>query len=205
MSQSFPAIELGRYDNVTFLICLPRSRSAWLAHFLKPVAWTMHDPLKQCSSVEELAGKIDRVLFLNPGRPIFVADTAAVLFFDDISRTFLDAKFLFVERPLNFVLDSLQRAGAEVPAGVAVRYESAYNHARRVSQARRDFAMEVGFDEIDKRLLNIWRFVGGEPIMNREYAERMRGHNIQVPFDEQNANTDHHKVRRLLSTIGIYR
>jgi hypothetical protein len=197
------AREARRYDNVTFLMCLPRSRSAWLTQFLKPVAWTMHDPLKQCASIEELASKIDEVLFLNPGRPIFIADTAAVLFFGDVSRTFPDAKYLFVDRPLPEVAASLKDEGVDLPPEIGQRYESAFHRALLTSRARCDFRMEVAFDQIDRRLLNIWRFVGGDPIMSREYAERMCGTNIQIPFDQQRSLTDRRKVRRLFSTIGI--
>lgn len=203
MSASYYAPEQGRYDNVTFLLCLPRSRSAWLSMFLKPVAWTMHDPLKACSSIEELAGKVDEVLFLNPARPVFIADTAAVLFFADISKVFLNARFLFIERHLADVSLSLEKQGMEFPPSLGAHYVHAMHMARLTSRARRDFRMEIGFDEIDNRLLNIWRFVGNGLHMDRAYAERMRGSNIQVPFEEQHAAMDRRKVRRLFSTIGI--
>lgn len=188
-----------RYDNVTFLVCLPRSRSAWLAQFLKPVAWTMHDPLKQCASIDELGEKIDCVLnTAGPMHPIFVADTAAVLFFDDIGRRFPDARYLFVERSEHAVAASLQAKGF---SGSTILGEVRDSYARACvrSRARFDFAMHVRFGDIDRRLLNIWRFVGGENLMSMEYAERMRATNIQIPFSEQLANTDRVKVRRLLS------
>lgn len=59
-----------RYDNVTFLVCLPRSRSAWLAAFLKPVAWTTHDPLKRCESIDELGLRIDAILAAYPNQTV---------------------------------------------------------------------------------------------------------------------------------------
>lgn len=189
-----------QYDNVTFLMCLPRSRSAWLATFLKPVAWTMHDPLVECESIDELGCKIDNVLRMYPGRPMFVADTMGALFFSDISARFINAKYLFVKRDPHDVRRSLSEAGMSSPI---LKHVDALQHAESVSRARRDFSMTVDFDDLNNRLLNIWRFVGDGSFLNRDYALRMSSSNIQVPADEQAQRINHNKVRRLFSTIGI--
>jgi hypothetical protein len=191
-----------RYDNLTFMMCLPRSRSAWLSTFLKPVAWTMHDPLKQCASVEELGSVIDDA-YKRGADHVFVADTAAVLFSGDLGWRFPNAKYLFVERDPKRVNDSLRRAGMNVQPHFYDVMCHAYRHALLVSKARSDLMLEVPFDDIDKRLLNIWRFVGSGNLLNAEYAERMKATNVQIPFDEQLRNTDTAKVRRLLSRLNL--
>lgn len=187
-----------RYDNLTFLMCFPRSRSAWLAAFLKPVAWTMHDPLKQCGSIDELGLAVDAA-YSNGADHVFVADTAAVLFFGDLSRRFPDARYLFVHRPMPDVLQSLSKHERELSDRLVDEYARAFGNARLGSSVRRDLHMSVSFRDIDNRLNNIWRFVGNGLLLSKEYAERMRQTNIQIPFDEQARNTDHAKVRRLLS------
>lgn len=189
-----------RYDNLTFMMCLPRSRSAWLSTFLKPVAWTMHDPLVACESVDELGGKIDDVMRMYPDRPMFIADTMAALFFSDISARFVNAKYLFVKRDAHDVRRSLSEAGMSSPI---LKHVDALRHAEMVSHARRDFSMTVDFDDLNNRLLNIWRFVGDGSMLNRDYALRMASSNIQVPADEQAQRINHNKVRRLFSTVGI--
>lgn len=192
-----------RYDNVTFMMCLPRSRSAWLAQFLKPVAWTMHDPLKQCESIDELGSRIDTVLAVHHDQAMFIADTGAALFNAAISARFLNAKYLFVRRPTGEVRRSLANAGLAVPPELLERYETDFERALIVCRARRDLMLEVDYAEIDQRLLNIWRFVGNANLLSMDYAERMKGHNVQIPFAEQRAKTDIRKTRRLLSSIGI--
>lgn len=192
-----------RYDNVTFVMCLPRSRSAWLTQFLKPVAWTMHDPLKQCESIDELGCKIDTILSVHADQPMLIADTAAVLFNAAISARFINAKYLFVRRPTADVAKSLGNAGIAVPHELLERYDTDFERALLVCKARRDLMLEVDYSEINQRLLNIWRFVGNANLLSSEYAERMKGHNIQIPFAEQRAKTDIRKAKRLLSSIAI--
>lgn len=195
-----------RYDNVTFMVCLPRSRSAWLAEFLKPVAHTMHDPLKQCESIDELGNKLDEILFVRPHRPVFVADTAAALLFDEISKRFPDAKYLFVERAMPEVIGSVARQRGFGVFGIQQALhlsESRFWLARNVARARHDLMLEVAYKEMDQRLRNIWRFVGGDALLSPSYAEAMKRRNIQIPFEEQAANTNVRKVRRLLSHIDL--
>lgn len=188
-----------RYDNVTFLICNPRSRSAWLAAFLKPVAWTMHDPLAQCESVSELGSKIDAILDAHPEQHIFVADTAAVLLFDEIGSRFPDARYLIVDRPPPEWLPSANKALGQFSPRIARAYQQQLTHALIVSEARRDLALYVPYMAVDRALLNIWRFVGNGTMLCPQYAEKMAGTNIQRPLAEQIANTDRRKVATLLA------
>ncbi len=195
---------MNHYDNVTFVFCLPRSRTAWLAYFLKPVAWTMHDPLKQCASIDELGEKVDAILTLHPHQPIVVVDTAAVLFHMQIAGRFPDARYVFVWRDPTDVLASINTAfKGEFPRDLLDRYNAAMVSAQSAVGARRDMKLNVRFDEIDKRARNIWRFVGGGGRLSQTYAHSMMLHNIQVPPATQRAGTDASKARRLFATIGV--
>ena len=49
------------YEHLTIMLSLPRSRSAWMAEFLRPLCVSaMHNPLQQCASIAELGQKIDK-------------------------------------------------------------------------------------------------------------------------------------------------
>lgn len=191
-----------RYDNVTFLVCLPRSRSAWLAAFLKPVAWTMHDPLKRCESIDELGLRIDAILAAYPNQTVFVAETGTPLFYDPICARFPNAKFLFVERPVAEVMASLRREGVVPTEEFMQRYVDGYLRARAISRARHDMRLEVPFAEINARLLNIWRFVGNGLFLSGEYAVRMCERNIQVPI-KRVSPTESRKARKLYASVGL--
>lgn len=194
---------MSRYDNVTFLMCLPRSRSRWLSQFLTrggASIWSMHDPLVKCGSIDELGDKIDSLLVMYQDRPVFVADTMAVLFFSEISKRFPNARYLFVAREPQQVRGSLRKAGMSPSIS---QHISALHYAKLVSQARHDLNLCVDYEDLDNRLLNIWRFVGNTAPLDGDYAYRMRNTNIQVSAGDQARRIDHNKVRRLFTSIGI--
>ena len=63
------------YEHLTFMLSLPRSRSAWMAEFLRPLCVSsMHNPLQQCASIAELGQKIDK----QPSGRVFVSDVAGL-------------------------------------------------------------------------------------------------------------------------------
>lgn len=190
-----------RYDNVTFCISLARCRTAWLCQFLAPVALTFHDPLKDCASIEELGFKIDRHLCTAPHRPIFLADTSAALFYEQISARFLNARFLFVHRPFAEVKKSMREAGMPTDHPLLDFADQSWHRAFNTVQARNDFMLHVKYDEINANLRNIWRFVGSEMLLGDLYAEKMSTTIIQVPFAEQQQKVNQAKTRRLLSSI----
>lgn len=96
-----------RYNNVTFTISLPRSRTKWLTELLKPWATTEHEPMRHCKSIGEYGRIVDDMRSQVDG-PILLADTGAVFFFDQLYNRFPGAKFLIITRPVDEVIASLE-------------------------------------------------------------------------------------------------
>lgn len=186
------------YGNVTFLLCLPRSRSAWLCEFLSPVAITMHDPLKACESIDELGERVDECLTKYPERPVFIGDTAAVLFLPQIMRRFPCARYLIVMRDSWEVEASLKRLGLATDYIIDAGAELACAE----DQVTRERCMRhtIMYEDLDRELLNVWRFVGGvtEPIPS--YISRIRDKHIEVPLHIQRTKTNWRKVGALFDT-----
>jgi hypothetical protein len=190
------------YGNVTFLLCMPRSRSAWLCEFLRPVAHTLHDPLKTCANIDELGDRIDSLLRTDPMHPIFVGDTAAPFFYDQIIERFPCARYLFVLRSFEDTAQSLHLLGLP---------DHGLHAARKLLMDALDVIVRdtcyqkfVGFDAINDELLNIWRFVGGLIELPEDYRQRAIATNIQIPFTVQNRNTDIGKVTKLFQTRSAF-
>lgn len=92
------------YEHVTLCFSLPRSRSQWLAWLYGQAVSSWHDPLKLCKHPLELKEMIDRET-----GPLFIADTAAILFHTAITESLPGATFLYVSRPPQDVCASLKR------------------------------------------------------------------------------------------------
>lgn len=191
-----------RYDNVTFCISLARCRTAWLCRFLKPVAITMHDPLKNCASIEELGFKIDAYL-ATADSPLFVADTATALFYDQIKARFPNARYLFVQRLMTDVKKSMRAASMPADGPLMDAAEQGWFKAFNAAVNQNDFMYHAPYDAMNAHLRNIWRFVGGDRLLSDEYLETLIGQNIQVPFSIQQAQVNQAKLRRLLSTLKL--
>lgn len=192
------------YGNVTFVMALPRSRTAWIAAtFDDPPAHALHDPLKHCASIEDLALLVDN---LSRGEyhnePVIVVDTAAALFYPQINQRFPDARYCFIERGVLDVADSLRRAGQPVQTQVLAE---AYDYLRRAQERARiarEFVATVHFDDLNDHatLRNLWRFFGIMHEPDPEHFKDMIATNIQIPFDVQQKQTDRNKVERLMAT-----
>lgn len=193
-----------RYDNVTFMMCLPRSRSAWLAEFLAYGAYTLHDPLADCENIEELGRKIDRALTISPDLPVFVADTCAVYFAREIRERFPHARYLFVYREYEAVYRSLQKAGL---TGLTKRrlgeMLERWSIAFRVLDSKYEFCYEVSFVNLNNELRNIWRFVGLRSSFNEPYASCMTQRNIQIPAIAQMQRAHPEKMAKLFKSVGL--
>lgn len=199
-----------RYDNVTFMMTLPRSRSAWLCQFLRPAGVAaLHDPLGQCASIDELGEKIDTEMELlknwcQPETAVFVADTSAVMFFSEIDKRFPFARYLFVYRNYDDVRRSLKRAGlnglSRNRLGWMIEQQAAAN---RLCEREDKFHYRVDFPYINENLRNIWRFVGVRSMFDPAYADRMASVNIQVSPEDQAARMRPDKMVELYASIGL--
>lgn len=187
------------YEHVTFMLCLPRSRSAWMAEFMRPyVAASLHNPLQQCASIAELGEKIDAA---PPGR-VFVADVAALFFFDKLVTRFPGAKFLVVHRPAREVELSMQKLGVKPPLNVRAAGKQLVELGQQLRM--RDDCMTGTFFELHSpRIVQaISKFVTGVDVPYSYYM-RMKDRNIQASIAEQIARTDFVKQRALFGEAKI--
>jgi hypothetical protein len=188
------------YNHVTFLLCLPRSRSAWLAQFMRPYcAASWHNPLQQCASIEELGRKIDDIS--TPGN-IFIADVAALFFFDKLVVRFPGAKYIIVHRPAHEVEHSMKRLNVNPPLNVRSAEKQLVelaNSLRMRSDVMTGTFFELNSAEIVRA---ICRFVTGI-VPPFEYYRRMARTNVQVPVAEQILRTDLVKQRLLFGSAKI--
>lgn len=188
------------YSRVTFLLCLPRSRSAWLAQFVHPVAIAMHDPLSQCASIDELGDKIDDAS--SGDNPVFVADTSAVLFYDQIVQRFPNCKFLLIWRTPIEVKASLRKQGMS-SLDIVDRCDAAIINMLRSPLLPGRFLC-TSYRRMNECLRDILTFVSVKGVLVSDlYITAMRDKNIQVPLAEQEAKLDRGKVKKLFASIGI--
>jgi hypothetical protein len=192
------------YGNVTFVMSLPRSRTAWMAQTFYPGLYTMHDPLKACESIAELQQFVDshlhEALEYHREHPVAVIDTSAVFFYPEINLRFPRARYLFVRRRMEDVQHSLAKAGQ--PTEMIREANKHYTAARTLANVDKHATMVVQYEDLnDVRVLhNMWRFMGALGDPGEGYFERMLGQNIQIPFEQQQRETDRHKVSRLFAT-----
>ena len=197
-------------DRLTFIIALPRSRTAWMAEFFLPVVNTWHDPLKTCESIDELGQKVDACLSLS-GAPLLVIDTAACLFIGEIKTRFPGANFVVVRRNIVDVMHSLKRNCAFSLKEMTKYFTSfdagVFEHLFHVPF--------YDFEELKSghRLDSLWTSVTGHwggSVATKAFADRsewwqymirMNGTNIQIPFITQYQRTDIDKVRKLFKGI----
>lgn len=200
MSQKVVNITGGpRYDHVTFLLCNPRSRSAWLREVMSHCMPCLpHEVLRTCGSVSDLACAIDRVReepHDRPAKPLFVADTAAILLYERIRDTMPGANFMFVYRPPSQVDSSLRALGLKPvfePAKVATKMLRVYQELRRSYVPPLWFTCD-SLSDYETHVMMCERM--GGVAMNRTQFERMVATNIQADLAAYRRQT--HPLRAL--------
>lgn len=188
------------YNHVTFLLCLPRSRSAWLAQFVRPYcAESWHNPLQQCASVEELGKKIDDIR--TPGK-VFIADVAAMWFFDKLLVRFPGAKYIVVHRPAHEVENSMRRAGVNPSLDIRKAEKHLVDLASQIRY--RDDVMTGTYFELNapEIVRAICRFVT-DVAPTFDYYRRLSKTNVQVSITDQIKRTDIPKQRMLFGGAKI--
>lgn len=187
------------YSHVTFMLSLPRSRSAWMAEYFKPyTSASWHCPLQQCSSIGELGMKIDA----QPQGRVFIADVAALFFFQDIIERFPGAQFIVVHRPAREVEMSMAKLGVKPPLNITKAETQLLDigHALKTHP----YAMAGSYFELNSPglMAAISKFVTGIDIPYTYYC-RMKSRNIQVSVADQIKRTDMVKQRHLFSRAHI--
>lgn len=188
------------YEHLTIMLSLPRSRSAWMAEFLRipGVVDTLHNPLQQCGSIEELGTKVDA---LTAGR-VFVSDVAALFFFDQLVVRFPGAKFLIVHRPAREVAHSMEKLGIVPPLDLRKAEKQLVDIASSIRH--NDWVLAGSYFELHNPTLlsAIFKFVSGQVVSSR-HLHTMMARNVQVPLQEQIARTDIQKQRLLFGKAKI--
>lgn len=189
-------------DRLTFVISLPRSRTAWLCEFFKPYLVTWHDPLKRCASIDELGERVDQALFNTEARAakLMIADTAACFFMPQIVQRFPGAKFIVIERQYRDVCRSLTRKGVfssymmSLTLGNFIHWDlclpakTPYFRYENLNLHLEDLVIHMGLLDGDWDA-STWN----------EWKKKMIERNIQIPFAQQNAQTNWPKVRKLMA------
>ena len=190
---------MSSYEHVTFMLSLPRSRSAWMTEFMRPfVALALHNPLQQCATINELGEKIDAA----PGGRVFVADVSAMFFFDELLLRFPGAKYIVVHRPAREVELSMQRLGIHPPLNIRNAEKQLLDIANAI-RARGDSMTGTFFELNSPQIVRaISKFVSGADVPYGYYL-RMKDRNIQVSVADQIKRTDIAKQRVLFGKARI--
>jgi hypothetical protein len=197
------------YSGVTFTISLPRSRTAWLCWFFGHAMTTMHDPLKDCASIDELGEKIDAKLQASPR--LFITDTAAVFFVDQLVARFPGAQYLVVTRDPYQVRESLRRKGV-FSLRLSLRQENAFRWASATTLAQQK-TYRVSYDSLNHPvgfLHSVWEFVVGEKAWESiphgydtwgAFAREACAHHVDIPMHVQARGIHRGKVQQLFRGI----
>lgn len=171
------------FSRVTFVLALPRSATFWSTQFVAPgVMASLHDPLGPVAGdVAALRDQVAALLESGPGR-VYIADTGAAMFYDEILSAFRHARFGAIVRPLPDVTRSLQAQGMNDILPYLPRMWRRFigaieylPHCFRVSY-RRPFD-DVGAERI------YWAATGQRP--SAQYVEEWRNLHRESPKDEQ--------------------
>lgn len=158
------------------VVGLPRSRTAWLANFLSyGESFCYHEPTIGCADVADL-----RMGLYNGHRPVMGgADTGALFIIDQIKASMPDLRLLVIERSVEDVFRSCEKAGLPV-----VREDLEREHQTMRLSASLDGAKRVRFDEIDNSLESIWRFcVGKHSCFDGVRAAQLRDLKVEALVD----------------------
>ena len=187
------------YEHVTFMLSLPRSRSAWMTEFMRPfVALALHNPLQQCATINELGEKIDAA----PGGRVFVADVSAMFFFDELLLRFPGARYVVVHRPAREVELSMQRLGIHPPLNIRNAEKQLLDIAQSI-RGRADTMTGTFFELNSPQIVRaISKFAAGVDVPYGYYL-RMKDRNIQVSVADQIKRTDIAKQRVLFGKARI--
>ena len=148
-----------------FVIGLPRSRTAWLANFLTHEKHCFHEGLDDCYNIDQYRQKLGR----NHG------DSSTGLMLLDMNKEFPDAPKVIIEGRVKEAIDYGYKTYGH--------YNPDYiDHLNQ--RMHRIEGMRVQFDDIDKKLPEIWQHLIGTPYDEKrgELLQRMKIE-VKDPFD----------------------
>lgn len=200
---------MNEFENVTFLLCNPRSRSKWLnevMHYAGGVAGTEHDPLRFFADIADdfrlhvqwMAQKAR-----SEGKPLFIADSGAILFVEKLVDTFPGARFLFVYRDPEEVRQSLANlpmpyftSGKSCPDPVKVAAKMHRMHAALSNVGVPVFWVSVDRLDDHEVFSRVLAFVGARPVSPTEHQIWCR-ENITADLSKHRIGVDPYKQARM--------
>lgn len=187
------------YSRVYFMFALPRSRTQWCTRFLgqAPNVMAWHDPLAFCASPEELVHRIDDTLrSLLPDDRIFIADTAALMFYNRLSALMPQMNVLTMSRSMDSVRHSLRK---QVGRRMDFMVGPCSDRLREISdeQTRRGNFHNYRFEDFAGiQAQSLWHHVTGGKHIEWGEISRFLDRVIDVPLNRQ--PHDPAKVSQLL-------
>jgi hypothetical protein len=168
-----------------FIVCLPRSRSAWLANALTSGrSACLFEGTWGCRSLDDL----DRVMVETGAEAAGNSDCVNSLLFERLVRKWPQARFVVIRRDPARVATSLDRLGLtpgpEKIAAMSRGIEAAAAHANAITV---DFDALTGIEAGE----SIWRHCAPGQRFNRRRWQMLLGLNVQVSYD-----AEAEKVRR---------
>lgn len=156
---------------------LPRSRSAWLTHFLSyPPKRVGHDVIVYCDKVE------DFIRMFSEGMD-GTCETATVLGHRLIRHLLPSVKYVVVRRPLAEVVGSLARLGLVAPPGELEARDAMLDQVEAMPGT-----LSLRYDELDSPdfCRRLFEFCHGEdPEFEIEWWAQCSRFNIQVEMGKQ--------------------
>lgn len=155
-----------------FILSLPRTRTAWIANFLTyDTSFCFHEALIDVNPVDLPK------LFKSTEKPIVGnSDCGNILFLDEIIETFMDAKLVIVERPIDEVISSLDTLGEKFS-----ERESVYQALDIIEYAKYTYDhLLLDFHKLDNTACRaLWDHCIGTPF-NEQRWKMLDGLNTEI-------------------------
>lgn len=163
-----------------FVVCLPRSRSAWLANLLSHESvMCLHEPLMTCRSMADFEAKL-----ATTGTPIAGAsDTGAMFWVERLIEDYPDARFVVLARDPRGYVEQAQRMGATANEAMAVmdQFSGAIDALQRLGQR----TLTVASNQLDDYATcdRVWRHIGMPIPLNRVRFDMLKDLRVEVMMD----------------------
>jgi hypothetical protein len=167
------------YDRLTIIYSLPRSRSQWFTWLFRHACEAWHDGMRGCSSPRAFRDKVLIYLRENEHKRLVIADTGAILFYDELERLMPGHRKAFVIREVQDVIRSLHRQGV---TGLDDMMRRQANMLARHSGGHFVFH----FNSITvHELARLWRTVTGEYHRPLPFFEKANKVYVDTPIKDQ--------------------
>ena len=157
-----------------FVLCLPRSRTAWLTMFLNGAGVTaIHDGWQYAKSAKQLR----RVMGAYEDEVAVNVDSANILFYDEIREEFPDAEFIKIIRNVKDVKKSLKKSYGKADYSSILRYAEALKTV--------EAGITVDYDNwTEYTSSEIFRFVTGEVLLDLAWLTQAHDFKVTITKDK---------------------